>query len=121
MSFNQPSVDVFGLEIGEPVTSLTALMISGICLYAFIKLSKIPSTNKALLYLRNYFFLMSAATALGGIIGHALLIHLSFEWKLIGWVTSMVSIMYIERAAIENASFLIHDKYFSIHPIYDNL
>jgi hypothetical protein len=111
MPLQQPSVFVFGVRIDEPVTSLTALMISGICLYAFIKLSRIRVQHKTNLYLRYYFLIMSVATANGGIIGHAFLFHFSFVWKLIGWILSMVSIMLIERASIEYTSSQIPERF----------
>jgi len=53
---------------------------------------------------------MGIATAIGGIIGHAFLYALSFEWKLIGWIASMFSIMLVERASIEYALPLIHNR-----------
>jgi hypothetical protein len=111
MPLQQPSVFVFGVRIDEPVTSLTALMISGVCLYAFIKLSRIQVQHKTNLYLRYYFLIMSVATANGGIIGHAFLFHFSFAWKLIGWILSMVSIMLIERASIEYTSSQIPERF----------
>ena len=45
---------------------------------------------------------MGLATASGGLIGHAFLYHFSFYWKLPGWITSMISIMFVERAAIQH-------------------
>jgi len=39
---------------------------------------------------------------LGGIIGHAFLYAFTFHWKLPGWIMSMISIMFVERAAIEH-------------------
>lgn len=107
----QPPVNLFGIKIDEPVTSLTALLISGVCLFAFIRLGKLQQPgNRTLMYLRYYFLVMALATANGGIIGHAFLSYLSFGWKLIGWVISMFSIMLIERASIEYASRLIPEK-----------
>lgn len=107
----QPPVYLFGIKIEEPVTSLTALLISGVCLFAFFRLGKLQQpNNRTLLYLRFYFLVMAIATANGGIIGHAFLGYLSFSWKLIGWVSSMFSIMLIERASIEYASHLIPNK-----------
>lgn len=110
MAFQQPSVFIFGVQIDEPVTSLTALMISGVCLYAFIKLSKMQVQHRTTFYLRYYFLIMSLATANGGIIGHAFLYHFSFAWKLIGWILSMLSIMLIERASIEYVSSYLNEK-----------
>lgn len=109
MDFSQPSVHLWGIRIDEPVTSLTALLIAAICLYAFIRLGKLNKST-SVIYLRYYFLVMAIATANGGLIGHAFLSHLSFAWKLIGWILSMVSVMLIERASIEYASKLLHPR-----------
>ncbi|NJO69428.1 MAG: hypothetical protein HC830_09250 [Bacteroidetes bacterium] len=110
MSLQQPSVIIYGIEIGEPVTTLTGLMISGVCLYAYIQLGKLTQQNRTLIYLRYYFLIMSLATANGAILGHAFLPYLSFSWKLVGWILSMLSIMLIERASIEYTSALVSDR-----------
>jgi hypothetical protein len=107
----QPPVYIFGIRIDEPVTSITALLISAVCFFAFLKLGKLQQPgNRTLRYLRYYFLVMAIATTNGGVIGHAFLGYLSFGWKLIGWVISMLSIMLIERASIEYASRLIPEK-----------
>jgi hypothetical protein len=107
---DQPSIHLFGLQIDEPVTTLTVLLVSFICFYAYIRLRLIPVQNKVHFFLRYYFLSMAIATAIGGIIGHAFLYALTFEWKLAGWVTSMFSIMLVERASIEYALPLIHKR-----------
>lgn len=111
MAQNQPSVHILNIRVDEPVTAVTALLISGVCLYAFIRLGNLNKANKSTIsFLRAYFLVMAIATANGGIIGHAFLWYLSFEWKLVGWVLSMFSIMLIERASIEYASNLVSTK-----------
>jgi hypothetical protein len=60
-----------------------------------------------MLYFRYYFLMMSLATFLGGVIGHAFLYQLSFAWKLPGWVVSMCSVALIERSSIEHARALV--------------
>ena len=53
---------------------------------------------------------MGIATALGGLIGHAFLYNFSFFWKLPGWITSMISIMFVERAVIEHTRIQLSRK-----------
>ncbi len=101
MAYTQPSIEVFGLLIQEPVTTITDLMVSAVCYYAFFKLSKNKNQTKLKNYLRFYFLSMALATTIGGLIGHAFLYAFSFSWKLPGWLTSMVSIALLERAVIE--------------------
>ena len=136
MIYEQPSIYLLGLRIDEPVTTLTDLMVSFVCFYAYYKLNKIHIHNKVHLYLKYYFLSMGFATAIGGLIGHSFLylftaeIHPSEKllhfigsifghellkevanpWKLPGWLTSMFSIALVERAAIEYARPLINKK-----------
>ncbi len=53
---------------------------------------------------------MGIATAMGGIIGHAFMYNFSFYWKLPGWITSMISIMFVERATIEHTRIQLSPK-----------
>jgi hypothetical protein len=99
----QPSIYPFGIRIDEPVTALTDLLVSAVCFYAFIKLTRHTIQTKTIVYFRYYFLLLSLATLFGGLIGHAFLYALSFSWKLPGWIISMLSVALIERSAIEYA------------------
>ena len=117
MEFVKTTVDLFGFQIMEPVTAATDLLVSGVCLYAFLKIRKgtnnLPSVN----LLKYYFLTLAAATAYGGIIGHALQHVLSFGWKVPGWLISMLSIALIERAAILHAKPILRPgigKFFAI-------
>jgi hypothetical protein len=91
-----------GIRIDEPIVTLTDLLVSVLCFMFAYQLHKSKKTEKVFLYFKRYFFIMGIATALGGLIGHAFLYQFSFFWKLPGWITSMVSIMFVERAAIEH-------------------
>ena len=104
-------VEISGLRILEPVTTITDLLVSGVCFYALINLFRL---NRQELYIRyfSFFFLsMGMATAIGGIIGHGFLYAFSFEWKLPGWLTSMLSISLLERASIEYAKPLLKPRF----------
>ena len=106
----QPSVQLFGIRVDEPITTLTDLAVSAVCFFAFFSLRRIPVENKVQLYLKYYFLSMGFATAIGGLAGHAFLYSLSFYWKLPGWLTSMFSIALVERAAIEYARPLVKPR-----------
>lgn len=103
----QPSIHIFGIRVDEPMTTLTDLVVSVVCLYAFYQLSKKNLQGRTQLYFRYYFLLMGIATCLGGLVGHGFLYLLSFEWKLPGWIISMLSVALIERSAIQHAKPLI--------------
>ncbi len=106
----QPSIFIGTIRLDEPVTTVTDLIISAVCFYAFFRLSRIARKQPLHQYLRFYFLSMGIATGIGGIIGHGFLYLFSFAWKLPGWLTSMVSIALIERASIEQARKLISPK-----------
>ncbi len=136
MYFEQPSIFLFDIRIDEPVTTLTDLMVSFVCFYAFFKLKNSNQKGKIYYYLRFYFLSMGIATFIGGAIGHGflylfdaqwespkwlikflsvfvsdeLLNEVANPWKLPGWLTSMFSIALVERASIEYAKPFINKK-----------
>jgi hypothetical protein len=107
MVYSQPSFELFGIQIAEPVTTLTDLIVTAVCGYAFNNLQKIPKQNNVHTYLKYYFLSMAVATAIGGLVGHGFFYLFAFAWKLPGWFTSMLSIALVERAAILYARKLV--------------
>lgn len=105
----QPSIEILGILIEEPITTVTDLFVTAVCFYAFYRLLKIPTMNKMHTYLKIYFVSMGIATAVGGLIGHGFFYAFNYNmyWKLPGWFTSMMSIAMIERASIEYSRKLI--------------
>lgn len=128
----QPSIEILGVLINEPVTVFTDLLVSAVCLYAFVKIGKMAVRSRLRTYLMWYFILMSLATAIGGLVGHGFLWYFTvswenpqwvreiiekfwflesqepaYAWKLPGWIFSMLSIMFVERAAIEQVRPLV--------------
>jgi len=106
----QPSVFPFGIRIDEPVATITDILVSVVCLYAFVQMRRKGLDAWSQVHFRRYFLLVSIATALGGVIGHGFLYQFSFAWKLPGWVVGIVSVALIERAAISHAQTLIKPK-----------
>ncbi|HEY5916675.1 MAG TPA: hypothetical protein VIU13_04715 [Chryseolinea sp.] len=107
MTGPQPSIYPFGIRIDEPIATVTDVLVSAVCFYAFYKLTQKKLPGRSQWYFRYYFFLIGIATFLGGVIGHGFLYALSFPWKLPGWTISMVSVAMIERSAISHARRLI--------------
>nr|WP_319509463.1 hypothetical protein [uncultured Draconibacterium sp.] len=99
-----------GIKIDEPIVTLTDLLVSVFCFVFAYKLHQKQSREKVITYFKLYFLIMGIATALGGLIGHAFMYHFSFYWKLPGWITSMFSIMFVERAAIEHTRIRLSKK-----------
>jgi hypothetical protein len=106
----QPSIEIFGVLIMEPVVTLTDLLVTGVCVYAYIKLRKKNQPGRSHQYFRLYFLIMAIATALGGITGHAFQYTLGIEWKLPGWLISMLAVSAIERGAISFLSPIIPNR-----------
>ena len=96
------SFNLFGLRIDEPIVTITDLLVSVVCFISAYKIQRLNKPERTFLYFKIYFFSMGVATMLGGILGHAFLYAFNFYWKLPGWITSMISIMFVERAAIEH-------------------
>ncbi|SMO61126.1 DUF6962 family protein [Gracilimonas mengyeensis] len=107
----QPSIEIFELTIMEPMVTFTDLWITAVCLYAFYKLKKLNKKGKVHQYMRWYFSIMAVATFLGGVLGHAFQYAVGLEWKLPGWLISMLAVMAVERASIMHAQPVINDKF----------
>lgn len=103
----QPSIEVFDILIMEPIVTLTDLLVTLVSFYAFYKLNKQNRPGRSHKYLRFYFLIMGIATAFGGITGHAFQYALGIEWKLPGWLLSMVAISAFERGIISFLSPII--------------
>lgn len=121
MEFEKTSIEFFGILIQEPVTALTDLIVAAVCFYAFAKLKP---THAGANLLRYYFFSMALTTVYGGLIGHAFIHHLSFVWKVPGWLLSMFSVALLERSSIMRAQPLLSKnigKFFSVLNIVELL
>lgn len=105
----QPSIELFGILIQEPVTTATDLVVSVVCFYAFSKIRKMDR-NSVYNFYAWYFFAMGVATAFGGIIGHGFLYVFGFPWKLTGWLVSMFAVTLLERATIEHVGLSVNKK-----------
>ena len=108
------TLTLFGIVMHHPVTVITDLMVSSVCFYAFYRLNKIKPFSKVIFYFKFYFLIMGIATALGGVLGHGFIYAIPFAWKLPGWVTSMIAIMFIERAAIEHTRLILKPRIIKI-------
>lgn len=107
----QPSIEIFGMTIMEPMVTFTDLWITAVSLFAFVKLVQLSKQGKVHQYMRWYFLLMAIATFLGGILGHAFQYAVGLSWKLPGWLISMLAVMAVERASIMHAQPVINKKF----------
>lgn len=117
MEFVKTATEIVGIKVMEPVTVITDLLVSAVCIYAFIKLKKTKSNSLTVKLFTYYFLTMALATLYGGIVGHGFLYLVTFTWKVPGWLISMISVALIERAAIRHAQPLLKPfigKFFAI-------
>lgn len=101
---------LFGVRVDEPIVTLTDLVVSALCFVFFYRLHRMPGLSSAQVLFKYYFLTMGAATFFGGVFGHAFLYAMPFAMKLPGWLISMVSIMLIERAAIQHTRIVFPPK-----------
>jgi hypothetical protein len=107
-----PPIDLFGLRILEPVTSLTDLISSGVCLFAFLRLHLLGRREAMHQFFKYYFLFMSLAVGWGGFIGHAFLYQVTdywqegqwnaetYGWKSVGWCFSGLGMLLIELGSV---------------------
>lgn len=96
----QPSINLFGIRIDEPVTMATDILVGAACLVSAYKLRRFYKGGLIHKHIMWYFVLMGFATLLGGIVGHGFLYALGFFWKLPGWLLSMLAVNLLERVMI---------------------
>ncbi len=100
MAYEKIIIDMAGLTIYEPMATLTDLLVSTTCFYAFFVTRKRKRKNKMSQFFKWHFLTMGIATLSGGLMGHAFLYAFGLPWKLPGWLISMISISLLERAFI---------------------
>lgn len=96
----QPAIEWLGIVIMEPMVTLTDLWITAVSLFAYIRLKRLDFQGRVHGYMRWYFLLMGIATFFGGLLGHGFQHVVGLEWKLPGWLISMLAVSAIERATI---------------------
>jgi MFS family permease len=101
------TINLLGIRIDEPIVTVTDLLVSVLCFIFFRKLYRSGAKERLSQYFTTYFLFMGVATAMGGLIGHAFLYTIDSSWILPGWICSIISIMLMERAAIEQSRTLL--------------
>jgi hypothetical protein len=108
------TIFISGIRLDEPVIALTDLVLSVLCFYFFLRLSRLAQKQALHRYLLFYFFSVGIATGTGGIINHGLLYMFDPDWRLVCLLTSLVSIALIERVSLEYARKLLSLKTYRI-------
>lgn len=111
------TINLWGLRIDEPIVALTDIFIAILCIFFYCRINKMNINTKTYIYFKYYFLCLGVATAISGLFGHAFLYAFSVWWKLPGWITTMLSIMLVERAVIERADLVLRPSLVQIFRI----
>jgi len=107
---SQPSIWLFDIRVDEPVTVITNLLVTAVCLYAYFQVKNSLDRSKFQRFIKYYFLILGIGVGIGGIAGHGFLYALSPAWKLPGWLMCIFSITLLERAILEKSKFLLSEK-----------
>jgi hypothetical protein len=99
----QPDVIFWGVRVGEPMVTLTSLLVASFCMFAWLRLGKIPRPDATLRLFRAFFLLMGLSSLTGGMIGHAFMHHFPLIFKTPGWVLGMLAVSALEQVSILRA------------------
>jgi len=116
--FQNPSIELFGLRIDEPITVLTDMMVATVGFIAYFNTNS--SSNSRAVQLYRYFFLFTAlSTLVAGFIGHAFAYKVGFEWRMIGWSFGVAGVAFAQFAVLHHTTDSIGKKAYSALRIFN--
>lgn len=99
--WQNPSIELFGLRIDEPITTLTDLIVAAVGFIGYYKTISHENTRQISLY--RYFFLLTAiSTLIAAFVGHAFGYHFGTEKRMIGWVIGIGGVAFAQFAVLYN-------------------
>lgn len=110
LSYIQPSIEIGPLRIDEPVTTLTDLLLAAVCFFAFFSIRRLGRRGRIKWYFRYYFLFLGLGALSGGLLGHAFLTRLAPGWKLISWVSTIISVGFMIHAMLELVRPLLRSR-----------
>ncbi|MHB8261818.1 MAG: DUF6962 family protein [Bacteroidia bacterium] len=99
--FQNPTIYFGTLQIDEPISTLTDILMCVVCFYAFYK-TRALAINKAINRYRWFFLLMGVSTLVAALVGHAFLYYFGFNAKMVGWILGMLGVSFAVFAAMEH-------------------
>ena len=107
-----PTIELLGLRIDEPVTTFTDMIVAAIGILGYLKIAKIKNLKYVSIY--SYFVLGTAISALvGGLLGHAFLYKFGYEVKMVVWVLSILGTCFAQFGALYHAQNRLSVKRFN--------
>jgi hypothetical protein len=98
----QPSIELFGWRVEEPMTTATDILVTIVAWFCAARLSRISPKTAFLRWICAYFWIFGLSTLLGGLFGHAFLSNGDFaKMKLLGWWPGMIATACLARASVE--------------------
>src|ERR1041385_9208428 len=94
-----PSIELFGLRIDEPVTMTTDLIVALIGIFGYFKIASKNSSLPVKLY-SHFFLWMGFSTFIAGIVGHGFLYRFGGDGKMYGWVLGIIGTGFAQFAAV---------------------
>lgn len=106
-----PSVELFGLRIDEPVTTFTDLLVAVVGIAAYLNTASNNNDRSLSLY-RLFFLFTGISTLLAAFLGHAFAYKFGFEAKFAGWVIGALGVAFAQFAVIFNTREIFSANYF---------
>jgi MFS family permease len=97
----QPSIQIWNLQVDEPITTLTDLVLATVSFYAFYRIRKQGEKGRFREFFGYYFLSLGLGALTGGLLGHAFLYRIAPGWKLISWVLAIISVSLMIHAMVE--------------------
>jgi hypothetical protein len=100
VSVIQPSIEIGGVKISEPVIALTDILVVIVGLYAWNRLKHASSPPESKSFFRYFLFLTAISALLGAIFGHAFVHIFDFGGKIPSWVFSMIGVGCLAQGSL---------------------
>lgn len=111
--YQNPSIELFGLRIDEPVTAGTDIIVAGIGIMAWYKTrgNNVRHVN----YYRYFFLLMAISTLLGALIGHAFYYRFDgdIRAKMPCWIVGIFGVGFAQFAVLYHTRHILGKAMFN--------
>ncbi|MEO6760424.1 MAG: hypothetical protein ABIO24_13280 [Saprospiraceae bacterium] len=104
----EPDLYIQGVRFTEFSIALTSLLVTLVCLYAWLRLGRREQQGEHRL-MRFFFLMMGLSTLVGGLAGHAFLYCLPFVAKTPGWVLGMLAVSGLAQNTIQRVKPTLGD------------
>lgn len=104
-----PSIELFGLRIDEPVTTITDIIVALIGIWGYFKIKRANNLKHVSVY-ALFFLGTGISTMIAGILGHAFLYRFGYEIKMVGWVLGILGTCFAQFAAVFHAKQTIGER-----------